>query len=179
MSRTDCIRLALIGVLLIAMMSAYPAGGQQTETELAPINALREDDELAPLTANAALNALAAQYLAGMVGARCLCPARGGDAGAATVLDDVRDALGSDSPVLDAGLTVGYDQSAARAITTTAFDPANGSVILGAGMTQIGIATETIESGEGWLVPPPGGDGPAIDLSGYTVAVIVTSGSVE
>ena len=114
-----------------------------------------------------------------MIDARCLVPVVGGDSGAEAFLADVQGGIGGDAAVLDAGLAVGYDQTKERAIATTALDPANGSVILGAKMTQIGIATAQIAAGQGSGLPPPGDDGPAIDLSGYTVVVIVTSGSVE
>lgn len=173
MSRTDCIRLALFGSLLIAVLAAYPAGGQGTEATLAPINALREADELPPLAANPALDAVAARYLAAMIDGRCLCPASRGNMGAARLLADVREATGSDAAVLDAALAAGYDQSVGRAIATLARDPANGSAIFGSRMVQIGLATATIEAGRSWLAPPPGREGPEIDLAGYSVVVVV------
>jgi hypothetical protein len=161
------------------MLAALPAGGQQGDQVQATINRLREDKELEPLSGNPALDALAARYLEGMIEAKCLCPGVGGDAGADQVVDDVRAALQSDAPVVDAGLAVGYDQSIAQAMAITALNPANASAILGARMTEIGIATEVIRADEGWLAPPPGGGEPEIDLGGYTVVAIVTAGSGE
>lgn len=176
MSRADCIRLALVGVLLVGAIAAFPAGGQGTLSPLAPINALREDDELPPMTASAELDAVAARYLAAMIEARCMCPAADGESGAERLLDDVRIAIGGDAVVLDAGLVTAYDRTAGGAITTAVRNPANGAAILGARLSLAGVATAVVEAGGSWLAPPPGGVGPEIDLSGYTLVAIVTAG---
>lgn len=141
-----------------------------------PINALRDDDELAPLAASGALDVVAAAYLAVMIEARCLCPVPEGEAGAERLLDDVRRGLGSDAALLDAGLAVGYGRNAAGALATAGLDPAHGAAILGERLTLAGIATAEVAV-ESWLAPPPGGAGPEIDLGGYTLVVIVTAGN--
>ena len=144
---------------------------------LAPINALRDDDELPPVVASIALDALAAKYLATMLEARCLCPVAGGEPGAERLLTDVRLAIGSDAALIDAGLIAGYDRTVSAAITTAIFDPANESAILGQRMTLVGVATAAVEAGRSWLAPPPGGSGPEIDLGSYTLVVIVVAGT--
>ena len=179
MSRADCIRLALVGALLVAVVGAIPAGGQEAVSPLAPINALREDDELPPMTASAELDAVAARYLAAIIEARCVYPVVDGAAGADRFLDDVRVAIGGDAVVLDVGLVAAYDRTAGGAITTAVLDPANGAAILGARLRLVGVATAVVEGEGSWLAPPPGGVGPEIDLSGYTLVVIVTAGRGE
>lgn len=166
----------MFGLLLVGAIAAIPAGGQSATSILAPINDLRGDDELPPMAASAALDAVAAHYLAAMVEDRCLCAVADGEAGAEFLLNDVRLAIGSDAAVLDAGLVVGYDRSANGALTTAVFDPANGAAILGERLRLVGVATAVVEGGERWLAPPPGGIGPEIDLNGYTLVVTVTAG---
>lgn len=174
-SLADCIRLAMVGLLVATLIGTLPTNGQQPASWLAPANELRDDDELPPLESHAALDAIAMRELAAMLEARCLCPATGsGDT--TGLLDDVRAALGTDAVVTDVGLIVGYDRSVAAATTTTIFDPAHQSALLGMRMSQAGIATATIDTRADWLAPPPGGDGPEIDLGGYTVVAIVTAG---
>ena len=178
-SRADCIRLAVVGLLLVGVVSVFSAGGQSAASPLAPINGLREDDELAPVGASAELDSVAARYLNSMIDMRCLCPVPDGQAGAERLLADVRSAIGSDASVLDAGLVVGYDQSQEAAIRTVVLDPANGAMILGARVTLVGFATRAVEVEDSWLAPPPGGVGPEIELGGYTLVVIVMAGRGE
>jgi len=178
-SRADCIRLVVFGVFLAGIVMVVPVGGQEPASLLTPINELRNDDELAPVVGSAELDALAERYLAAILESRCLCPVVDGAASAQHLVVEVRAALGSEAVVVDAGLVVGYDRSRDAAIRTAAFDPSNGAVILGSRMTLAGIATGVVEAAEGWLVPPPGGVGPEIDLSGYTLVVILMAGSSE
>jgi hypothetical protein len=179
LSRADCIRLALFGLLLVGTLAAFSAAGQAPASQLAPINEVREREELPPMAANAALDALAERYLSEMLAARCLCPAVDGDSGADRLLADVRRALDSDASVLEAGYIAGYDVTAERAIRTVALDPANASAIAGQRMALAGIATAVVDSDTNWLAPPPGGSGPSIELDGYTVVVMVLAGPVR
>ncbi len=177
MSRADCIRLAVVGLLLTGVVTTIPAGGQEPLSPLAPINGLRERDELPPVAASAALDEVARRYLETMLEARCLCPVEDGAAGSERLLADVRSALGSDAVLVDAGLVVGYDHPLEAAMRTTVFDPANSAAILGARMTMVGVATGVVVAGESWLAPPPGRTGPEIELAGYTLVVIVMAGA--
>lgn len=179
MSRADCIRLAIVGLLLTVAVTSIPAGGQETPSPIASINGLREDHELTPVAASAELDSVAESYLATMLDARCLCPVEDGPAGPERLLADVRSAIGSDAALVDAGLVVGYDHPLEAAMRTAVFDPANSAAILGARMTLVGIATGVVEVGERWLAPPPGKGGPEIDLGDYTLVVIVIAGSGE
>ncbi len=179
MSRADCIRLALFGLLLAGVVTVVPAGGQEPASPISPINGLREDDELEPVAASAELDAVAERYLETMLDGRCLCPVEDGPAGSERLLADVRSAIGSDAEVIDAGLVIGYDHPLEAAMRTAVFDPANGAAILGARMTLVGIATGVVEVGESWLAPPPGRVGPEIELGGYTLVVIVMAGTGE
>jgi hypothetical protein len=176
-SRADCIRLAVVGLLLAGVVAAIPTGGQEPASPIGPINGLREHDELAPVAASTALDEVARRYLETMLAARCLCPVEDGEAGSDRLLADVRSALGGDAALVDAGLVVGYDHPLDAAMRTTIFDPANSAAILGARMTLVGIATGVVGSGESWLAPPPGRLGPEIELAGYTLVVIVMAGS--
>jgi hypothetical protein len=158
-------------------MLALPAGGQEPESALAQINQLRLDDELPPVDASPALDAVAAAYLDAIIAAQCVCPAAGGQEAATRLLDDVAAALSDDDTLLDAGLISGYDKTPDGALTTVIHDPANAAAILGMRMELAGIATGVIPPDADWLGPPPGGDGPAIDLSGFTIVVIVLAGT--
>jgi|GEM_PF-5828494 len=175
--QADCIRLAAIVVLLASTLLAIPADGQGTESAVGQINALREDDELGQVSSSAALDAVAASYLDEIIASHCICPLAGGTAQAEQLLDDIAAALGIDATLIDAGLVVGYDQSEAGAFTTAIHDPANAAAILGMRMELAGTASRIVEPAESWLAPPPGGTGPEIDLTGYSVVVIVLAGT--
>jgi hypothetical protein len=175
--RADCIRLAIIGVLLTSTLLALPAGGQESESVLAQINQIRLDGELAPVDASPALDTVAAAYLDAIIADQCVCPAAGGQEAARRLLDDVAAALGDEAALLDTGLVSGYDKTPDGAIATVIHNPANAAAILGLRMELAGIATGVIAPDARWLGPPPGSDGPAIDLSGFTVVVIVIAGT--
>lgn len=162
---------------MVSTLLALPADGQGSDTTLAQINALREDDELGLVKSNAALDALAALHLEEMIAARCLCPAAGGIDDTEPLLADIATTLATDAALIDAGLIVGYDHTAAGAITTTIHDPAHAAAILGMRMELVGVATGVIEPDDSWLALPPGGAGPEIDLSGYSVVVIIVAGA--
>jgi hypothetical protein len=163
-------------LLLAGVLAALPAGGQAPASPLAAINEVRDREELSPVAASPALDALAKRYLSEMLAARCLCPAASGNRGVDRLLADIRMALGSDAAVLESGMITGYDLTTERAIRTVALDPANASAVAGQRMALAGIASAVVESGTNWLVPPPGGSGPAIELGGYTVVVMILAG---
>ncbi|HEX5167493.1 MAG TPA: hypothetical protein VFV93_18935 [Thermomicrobiales bacterium] len=171
--------MAVVGVLLVGTLVALPAGGQAPTSPLAPINEVRDREELPPIASSDALDALAASYLSEMLVSRCLCPTLDGDRGAERLLAEVRPALDNDAVIVEAGLIAGYDTTAERAIRTTALDPANASAVAGQWMALAGIASAVVEAGTNWLAPPPGGIGPEIELGGYTVVVIVLAGSAN
>jgi hypothetical protein len=178
--RRDCIYPPLAAwIIVLAMLGSRimpsASAGEISDDALAPINARRAGQGSVPLASQATLDAIAKRYVEDMLARRCVClSARDADA-ASRLLDDVAAVLPRSGGVRHAGLVVSWSLTAERAITMAAGDRANAAALLDGRLTDAGVAVAVVPPGSAWLVPPPGRDGPDIELTGYALAVIVTA----
>lgn len=120
---------------------------------------------------------LARRYLDEIIASRNLIPAIQTSDSATALYRDVATAIGEGGLAYRFnGLAVAYGPDLNNAVAAAVGDPANRPVLLEPVMDIAGFAFAEVPPGEPWLVPPPGGVGASIDLTGRTVVVFVTAG---
>lgn len=142
-------------------------------------NAEREERGLAPLTHSAGLDALAWQQLHGILAERQLAPALGRDVTAQIKLAELVAAAVQEPDgwsYRHNGLVVSYGVGIERTLNDAFEVYANRTVLFDPIMDVVGIAIAEVPPGPPWLAPPVGGSGPDVELTGYSMVVIVLAG---
>lgn len=182
----DCIRHAprTIIVLTLALLIVLPtAHTVQADTDaspdpLTPINLARDLREIAPVQLDSRLSALATTYAEAMLERRCTCLDVLGHVSdrPSTLTDDLRTALDLTTEDIHAGMTVAWDTTASGGIVAATGRESTSGVLLAPDITVAGIGTAVVPAEASWLTRPLDGSGPPIDLTGYTIVVILTVG---
>lgn len=159
---------------------AQTQGGEQDD-EITPVdylNTARSQTGVKAVAPHQGLDRLARQYLDDIVQARDLAPDAAVSGNQRALADGVARSIGLDEGFAyrHTGLMVGYGLDREQAVLDVLEDPATHPAMLDGIMDLAGSASRTVPPGEPWLAPPVGGSGPAIDLTGYTLVVIVTAG---
>lgn len=142
---------------------------------LAPLQQARERRQLAPLTADPRLDAIARRYAQAAVDERCLClPSTSTARPEDQLLTDVVSALGVRE--VSAGIVIDWNVAVERAVAASIGRPGLAGALLDPTLSLVGVGSVVIPAGAPWFEPPPSGEGPEIELTGYQLVVIVTAG---
>lgn len=178
-SRAHCIGLVLIFACIVALAQAPLSASTSPEAETAVnrVNVARQRFRGEPLTEHAALTGLAQRYLDEILASRELIPAIQTSDNATALYSDISTAIGEGGLAYRFnGLIVAYGADLNNALTAALATPANAPALLDPVMDIAGVAFAEVPAAEPWMVPPPGGRGEHLDLTGQTLIVIVTGG---
>lgn len=142
------------------------------------LNAQRTARGLRPVQAHAGLDGLAAALLAELVNARRLAPMIGRTTPQAELSQIVANAIGLPEgyDYRHVGLVVTYGVGIERTLNDAFEVQANEPVLYDNIMDLAGIASVEVPAGAPWYAPPVGGVGREVELTGYTLVVILLAG---
>lgn len=173
----DCSRHAWVAALLVAVLLVVvvrTVGLASTEPSLFDaVNEERLAQAMPKMTEDERLTSIADEYLSRMVERRCLCLFGPADDAGTTLSQRVQ----RDTGASEAGLAVSWDISDDGAVRAALGRVENQAVLMDRDLIRFGVASTSIPADASWLAPSVGGDGPAIELSGYVLVVIVTAGT--
>jgi hypothetical protein len=165
--------LAVLGSWLATLAVAQDT---QSPSPIDAINTSRVDRALAPLARDERLDTLAQTYLERILARRCPC-ALLDELPESLLLRDVAAILWMQPDTIHhTGLIVSYDLSVDRAIGAALGRPTASAVLHDRRLTLAGIASTVIAPESSWLAPPVDGVGREIDLTGFTLVVVITAG---
>lgn len=141
------------------------------------LNDARRADSVRQLQHEPRLDELARQYLDAIIEKRDLTPPPAFDPSQRLLAEDIAARMGPDGHAWrHAGLLVAYGLGEGQAVGDALQAEAAWPGMLDRAMELAGLASAVVPPGDPWLVPPVGGEGPAVELTGYTVVVLITAG---
>lgn len=162
-----------------ALAQAEPPASDSEAALHIQFNVERAERGLTPAIQDTGLDQLAQQQLAGILATRNLIPPAGRDVSRQVELARlVADAITAQDgwAYRHNGLVVGYGVGIERTMNDVFEVQANRTVLFDPILDVAGLASAEIPPGAPWFAPPVGGSGPPVELTGYTLVVIVLAG---
>jgi len=164
--------------LVTATALAQTSTPPDTGTLHDQLNAQRVARGLRPVEGHAGLDTLAGALLADLIDARRLAPEIGRTTSQAELAQLAANAIGLPEgyDYRHVGLVVTYGVGIERTLNDAFEVQANEPVLYDNIMDLAGIASVEIPAGAPWYAPPVGGVGREVELTGYTLVVILLAG---
>jgi hypothetical protein len=171
----------LLAFIMVAGALAQPETPPQASGAAlhALFNAERAARGLPPATPDAGLDQLAQQHLDGILATRNLIPPAGREVSRQVELARlVAEAIAAEDgwAYRHNGLVVSYGVGLERTMSDAFEVQANRTVLFDPILDVAGLAGAEIPAGAPWFAPPVGGSGPPVELTGYTLVVIILAG---
>jgi hypothetical protein len=162
-----------------ALAQQEPSGSDADADLHTLFNAERASRGLAPVAQDTGLDQLAQQQLEGILATRNLIPPAGRNVSRQVELARlVAESITAEDgwAYRHNGLVVSYGVGIERTLNDVFEVQANRTVLFDPVLDVAGLASAEIPPGAPWLAPPVGGSGPPVELTGYTLVVIVMAG---